>query len=143
MPITFQFFHDSALTQPVTSGNPIAATQASDNSLAAVDKQLWFGSTTASVKAQAASNPGVDAIVISPSDTNGATGLTTSHLKLAATQSALTAATAGASLNIAATVNSGSGSAYTFWVRIDAPAIAAGAYTDLGLTTNELVESAV
>lgn len=143
MPTSFKFYHDSALTQPVEAGTPITATQASDNSIAAVDKQLWFGSTTASVKAQATSNPGTDLISITPTDVNAGTGLPNTTLKLATTQGGLTGATAGAALSIAATVNSGSANAVTLWVRIDTGTPAAGAYTDLSLVTNNLTESAI
>jgi len=143
MAITFGFFHDALLTQPVAGGTPIAATQAADNSIAAVDKPLWFGSPTPSKKAQVSSSPGVAQIAVSIADSAGGSGLATTAIKLATTQGGLAGATAGAALNIGATVTSGTANAVALWARIDAPAIAAGVYTDLSLTTQTLVETTV
>jgi hypothetical protein len=143
MAITFQFYHDSALTQPVTSGNPITATQDTTNTLAAVDKQLWFGSTTSSVKARATSSPGVAQISVSIADANAGTGEPATAIKLASAQAGLTAATAGAALNIGTQVLSGSANAVTFWARIDDATATAGSYTDLSLVTNTLDEDPV
>ena len=143
MTITFQFFHDSALTQPINSGNPITATQDTTNTLAPVDKQIWFGSTTVGVKARATSSPGVDQISVSISDTNAGTGEPTTAIKLASAQAGLTAATAGAALNLGTQVLSGSANAVTLWARIDDATATAGSYTDLSLATNNLDEDPV
>jgi len=53
MTISFQIFHDAALTQPVAAGTPIAAAQMADNSVAPVDVQLWIGSNATGTKIQA------------------------------------------------------------------------------------------
>jgi hypothetical protein len=142
MAITFKFYHDAALTQEVTALNPIAATQDTANSLGPVDVQLWFGSVTASVKVQATSDPGVDQISITPTDSAGGSGEPATALKLATSQAGLTGATAGAALSAGVTINSGTSNAFAFWVRIDDATAAVGAYTDLSLDTNDLTESA-
>jgi hypothetical protein len=143
MTISFAFFHDSSLTQEVSSGNPITATQDTTNTLGPVDKQLWFGSTTASVKARAKSSPGVDQITVSIADANAGTGEPTTSIKLATSQAGLPAATAGAALNLGTQVLSGSANAITLWLRIDDATLTAGSYTDLSLVTNNLDEDPV
>jgi hypothetical protein len=52
-------------------------------------------------------------------------------------------ATPGASLAIDTAVQPGSVNAISFWVRIDAPVFAAGIYSNLSLTTNDLISQAV
>jgi len=143
MAITFKFYHDSALTQEINSGNPITATQDTTNTLGPVDKQMWFGSVTADVKARANSSPGVDQISVSIADANAGTGEPTTAIKLASAQSGLTGATAGAALNIGTQVLSGSANAVTLWCRIDDATAVAGSYTDLSLITNNLDEDPV
>ena len=139
MATSFKFHHDSLLTQPVGAGDPITATQGSDDSISPVNKQLWFGSTSSGTSVQATSDPGTDQIVVTPSDGGGVLADTT--ITLASTLGGLDSATPGAPLSIGATVSGGTGSAVTFWMRIDTGTIAAGAYTDLSLETNDLTES--
>ena len=136
MATTYAFFHDSALTSAVNSGNPITALQDTINSLAPVDVQIWFGSATASRKARASSNPGVDQIAVTIADSATGSGEPASAVKLATSQGGLDSATAGASLNIGTQVLSGSGNAMSFWVRIDDATLATGAYTDLSLSAS-------
>lgn len=59
---SFGFYSDAALTQPLSTWTRFHTT---DGALDPVDKQIWFGSTDGAKKAQAASNPGVDQIVLS------------------------------------------------------------------------------
>jgi len=139
MAITFGFFFDSALTQPVDADNPITFTFAGADS---GDIQLWFGSLTSSVKVQATSTPGTDPITITPTDSNSGSGEPNTAIKLATSQGALTAATAGASLAIGTTINSSTGSAFPFWLRITNALTTVGVYTDLSLVTNDLTETA-
>lgn len=140
MAITYKFYHDSALASEVSTSSPITATQDTTNTLGPVDVQLWFGSTTASVKARATSSPGVDPITVTPTDAAGGSGEPNTAIKLATSQAGLTAATAGAALNIGTQVLSGSANAMTFWARIDDATLTAGSYTDLSLVTNSINE---
>lgn len=59
---SFGFYSDAALTVPLTTWSRFHTT---DGALDPVDKQIWFGSTDGAKQAQAASNPGVDQIVLS------------------------------------------------------------------------------
>ena len=107
-----------------------------------MDVQIWFGSATASRKARASSNPGVDQIAVTIADSATGSGEPASAVKLATSQGGLDSATAGASLNIGTQVLSGSGNAVSFWVRIDDATLATGAYTDLSLSAS-IVEDPV
>lgn len=140
MAITFKVYHDSALTTPVTSGDPIAGTF---NGAGSVDVQLWFGSTTTAVKAQVTSNPGVTPITLTPTDANSGGGEPATAIKLATTQGGLSSATAGAALSIGATVTSGTANAFPFWIRLTNALSTVGTYTDLTLDSPGLTESAV
>lgn len=140
MAVSFKFYHDAALTQEITSGNPLTATQDAGGGLGAVDKTIYFGSTAADTKAQATSDLGVDAIVVSMSDADAGTGAPASEFKLALSSGGLASAVAGASLSLSATVNSGVANAVPVYTRRASALTAAGSYTDITLTTNDLTE---
>lgn len=141
MAITFKVFSDSGL---VTEAAPII-NQASDGSTGAVDVQLWLGSTDSAKMIQDASDPGVDDIIMKIVDSNTGSGQAAGAIKLALTQGGLTAATAGASLNLGVdTINGGVSNAVTFWARIEATLLTAGTYTDLSITTDtDVIETAI
>lgn len=143
MAISFKFYHDSALTQEVTSGNPIAAVQDTLNTLPPVDKQIWLGSIASGMKVRADSNPGVDPIMVSIADSASGSGEPASAVKLATSQGGLDGATPGASLSLGAQITSGSANAVSFWARMDDATATAGSYTDLSLQTNNLREEPV
>lgn len=134
----FALYHDAALTVPVDGSNPIAV-----NSLAPQDKQLWLGSPNAGFKLQKLVNPGVDAIVLTPTDANTGSGEPASAVKLATSQAGLASATGGAALTLPHTINGGVGNAYPLWVRVTDAVGVAGTYTDLSLDTGSLAESPV
>ena len=134
------FFYNSGLIMPAES---ISAMQASNGSSSAVDNQLWIGVTDLTRAYYAASDPGVDDIVISIVDDSGATELPPTALRLALLQADLGSATPGASLTIGTEVGPGSANAIAFWVRIDSAAIAGAVYDNLTLTTNQLISQDV
>ncbi len=139
MALTFTFFADAGLSQVASN---IAALQATDGTSPAVDRVVYLGSTTADVVLQAFSDPGVDPITVSLVDAATGSGVEAAHVSLATTQAGLDSATPGASIDLAAQITSGSGNAAAIWLRIDTPALSAGTYTDLTLSTGECVESA-
>ena len=143
MAISFTFYHDAALTQPITTLNPLAATQDTAGILGAVDKTIYLGSTLTGNMIQAVSDPGVDAIVVSVVDANGATGAPTTEFKLALSSGGLTSATAGAALTLSHTINSGVANAVPIYTRRDSAIVVAGTYTDISIETNELLEGPV
>jgi len=143
MAISFKFYHDSALTQEITSINPLTATQDTAGLLGAVDKTIYLGSTVTGNKAEANSDPGVDAIVVSVVDANGATGAPTTEFKLALSSGGLSSATAGAALTLSTSITSGVANAVPIYTRRDSALAVAGSYTDITLETNTLFESPV
>lgn len=138
---SFKFYTDAGLTTPLT-GN-LVSTQAADGSSDPVDFQIWVGSTASGKKLEAESNPGVDQIVVSVTDTTAGVGHLPTEVKLALTQAGLTAATGGASLNLGLTILSLVANAVSFWIRVDDATGTVGTATELGITTNTLIELAV
>jgi hypothetical protein len=139
MSITFGFFHDAALTQPVASGTE------ADLAIAGIgsdDLQLWYGSTATATQVQATSNPGTDPIAITPTDAASGSGLANTAVKLATSQGGLAAATAGGALSIGTTLASGPAGAFPFWVRVTSAVNTAAVHTDLSLDTNDVTETA-
>lgn len=141
MAVSFDFYSDAALTSvlaELTSTHLATAVGGGP-----VDHKVYFGSATASRKAQADSQPGVDLITISILDSAAASGESVNAVKLATTQVGLDTATAGAALSLAATINSGSVNAVEVWLRVHDETAVVGEYTDLSLQTNTLRETAV
>lgn len=141
MPTTFKFFHDSALTNPIEAGDTLTGTHVSGAS-DYTDATIYFGSPAAGTKAQVNANPGVTGIVVSISDANAGTGSPASEFRLSL--SPITGAeTPGASLTLSHTVLSGVANAVPIYTRRTSALSAAGSYTDLTLTTQELIENPV
>jgi len=132
-------FSDSALTTPVDDATGLTAAAVTGDS---IDGVFYVGLTDASNQIQAQSDPGVDQITISISDSDGATGAAASEIKLALSNGALGSATGGASLDIGATIAGGSGNAVEVHWRWTNGA-GSGDYTDLSLDVPALVESAI
>lgn len=131
------FYEDAGLTVPAVR---LAAMQASDGSAAAQDRVVYLGAQGAGVVYRAESDPGVDPIVVSIADAASGSGIAATAIKLAASLAGLSGATAGAALNLPATIAGGPAGAVAVWVRIDAPALAEGTHDHLSLTTNDLLE---
>lgn len=133
---TFWFYTDAGLVTRLST-----ALKASG---ASTDFRLWFGSpsTAGAYQAQAESDPGVDQITVTPTDTTPGSGHATTAIKLALTQGGLATATGGAALDIGTVVESGSANAVEVWVRVADVIGSLTTDTTLGLTTNTLVEGA-
>lgn len=134
------FFEDTGLTVPAAR---LLATQADDGSAPPYDCVRWLGAQAASVVYRADSDPGVDPVVVSIVDASGGAGIAATAVRLATSQAGLGSATPGAALSLPATIAGGPAGALAVWVRIDAPALAAGAHDDLSLTTNDLLEVSI
>ena len=143
MAISFTFYHDISLTQEITALNPLSATQDTAGVLGPVDKTIYLGSVLTGNMIQAVSDPGVDAIVVSIVDANGATGAPVSEFKLALSSGGLTSAVAGDPLTLSHTINSGVANAVPIYTRRDTAITVAGSYTDITLETNDVIETPV
>lgn len=139
MAITFGFFTDSALTTAL-SGN-LVAQQNADGSSDPVDFTLYLGSTTASRKIEADSDPGVANIAISVVDSASGSGHPATEVKLATTLGGLDTATGGDPLTLGTSILSGSGNAQVVYVRVDDTTGVIGNSTELSITTNTLRET--
>ena len=143
MTISFQFFHDAALSQEITALNPLTATQDTAGLLGAVDKTIYLGSPLTGNKAQVEANPGVTAIAVSIVDADAGTGAPATEFKLALSAGGLDTATAGAALTLSTSITSGAATAVPIYTRRESVLAVAGAYTDISLTTQTLLETPV
>lgn len=142
MATTWKFYHDAALTQEITALNPLTALQDTAGGIGAVDKVIYLGSTTASRKLQAASNPGVDPVVVSVVDTAAGSGAPDTEFLLSI--SPITGAeTPGAPVNLSHTLFSGTSNAIPIYTRRVSAITVVNTYTDLQLQTNSVDDLAV
>lgn len=107
------------------------------------DFVVYLGSVAASTVLRADSDPGVDPIIVSIADDNGAGGDAATEIKLALSSGGLASAVAGAALEIGTQVLSGTGNAIAIHVRRTSPAGAVGTQSDLSLLLNACREDPV
>jgi len=139
----YNLYHDANLTNPVEAVDPLVTEHNADGSTGNVDTHLYFGCPTASLQAQASSDPGVDDIMLSIADAIPGNSHAKTVIKLASTQLGLATAVAGDPLNIGITVLSGAANKVDVWVRVNEGAQPVVNWTDLSLETNELKVTAV
>lgn len=106
------------------------------------DGVFWVGIPATDTKIQAASDPGIDQIVVSVVDGDDQTGVDATDVKLALSSAGLTGATGGAALNLGATILGGSANAVPVYYRW-ANDTGAGVYTDISLSIVARVEVAI
>jgi hypothetical protein len=135
MPVTFQWFRDAAGTIPFDPATDTIGpiTTAPENEV------LYLGSRATSRYLQAASNPGVDNLVVSVADTTPGSGPQASHVKLATSSAGLDSATAGASLSLGHTLNSGAANLQPVHIRVEFES-AASSDVSLSIALNATVE---
>lgn len=139
---SFKFYSDSALSNEITALPKIS--QNIDGSTGDVDGVIYYGSTASGTSVQADSDPGVDQIAVSITDTvsNEGAGPQPNDIKLASSNAGLGAAVAGDPLNIGLTIASGAVNKVEVHYRMITPDVAAaGTYNDLGFVTNATRES--
>jgi hypothetical protein len=134
---TFKFYTDASLTVALSTSLKASGTT--------TDFHLWFGSaeTADAYQVEAESDPGVDQISVSITDTTPGSGHEATAVKLALTEAGLATAVAGDPLDIGTSVASGAANAVEVWVRVTDAVGSLATSTELGLTTHDLVESAV
>lgn len=138
MATSLKAYADATLSSAVYSPNIL---QKSDGTTGPVDFVIYLGSVLSGKKIEAQSDPGVDQIVLSVSDSAAGSGQAATSVKLALTAGDLSTATAGASLDLGPQILSGADNALAVHVRVEASNLSPGTYTDLTLQTNELAES--
>lgn len=138
MAATFKLYTDTGLTSEL--GATLQVSHNSDFSDNPQDFQLFLGSTTAGLKIEANSNPGIDNITISVADTTPGGGHEATEIKLATTQLLLDSAVAGDPLTVGTSVLSEAANDFEFWVRVTNAVSTPGLSTELSITTNTLRE---
>ncbi len=134
------FFADAGLSTPAARAFGL---QASDGSPPPVDTAYYLGDPDGSRSWKAASDPGVDDITVSISDSSGGTLLPPEKIRLSLTQIDLASATPGAALNIGTEIAGGTANAVEVWVRVDSDVFAAGIYDNLILSANPVISVSV
>ncbi|MCB6184301.1 hypothetical protein LIN78_12170 [Leeia sp. TBRC 13508] len=135
MSLSFAFYMDAGLTVPFTM---LSAAQDMNETLPAVDQRVFFGSPASGKTLYAQTAPDIDPIILSIEAVEA--GESVSSIRLANTAAGLATAVAGASIELGNKVLSGPTNAVSFWVRITSQQTVAGQYTNLQLSTNDLVE---
>lgn len=140
MALTFKVYSDSNLTTEISTLQfSAAAINPSPE-----DKTVYIGSTNASNKLEANSNPGIDQIVLSINDSDPGSGHETTEFKLALTQNDLNTATPGASLNLGTQLTGGTVNAIPVYIRFENAVVNPGTLpVEISFTTNEVYESSV
>ena len=133
----FAFYHDAALTLPVSGANPLVCRR---NSAGTVDASCYLGEPADGYVLEDATNPGVDPNVVSIADLVAAAGVEPTDIVLALSQAELATNIAGADLEIGAQVFSLAANAVEIWLRVDNQALAAGG-SDIGNLSIYLLSS--
>lgn len=136
MAFTFGFFEDAAMTTPLV-GNLVLSQQSGVST--DIDTVVYFGSTTASKKVEAASDPGVDQVSVTVVDASPGAGHEAVDFKLAATSGGLGAG--GQVLNLGTQVVSQL--AKEVHIRWNNSVASVGNSTEIKLQCNALIENAV
>lgn len=132
------FFHtDPGLTTPLAGTLDFA--QSVDGSTGSQTATLYFGSTASGKTVRAASNPGVDSIVLSIADSSSS-GSPATDVTLAL-EPTFAGRSAGAALNLGLQVNSGVANAVPVYVRVHDSTGVIGVNTDLSLSMTLLEET--
>lgn len=126
------FYSDPALTTPVST---LAVTTLLSGD--AVNQVVYFGNPAAGLTLAPAID---DSITVAVIDAATGSGLPAAAVRLATSEAALVSATPGVPLDLGASLASGAGGSVAVWLQVAPGAAAAGAYNDLSLATNDLVE---
>lgn len=138
MTVSLAFYADAGLTTPLAR---LDVLQADDDSLPAVDRIVYIGSTVPGKVFMAASDPGSAQIVISIVDAGA--GVAPGVVSLALAPEGLGGAIPGDPLDIGATILSGAENSLAIHIRVDLPAMAAGRYENLAFETSPVIEADV
>jgi hypothetical protein len=134
---SFYFYTDAGLTAPLAGSLDFA--QSVDGSTGAVTAILYIGSAASGRTLRAASNPGVDPIVVTIVDAEPLAGSPLSDLTLAL-EPTFSGRVAGSSLDIGTQVNSGVANAVAIYVRAHDSTGTIGLNNDLSLVVTTCEE---
>ena len=135
--MTFAWYSDAGLTAPLTRADFVRGSTA-----AAVNRVIYFGSTTAGKKLQNVNNPGINPVQVTVADSAGGSGVEVANVKMALSFAGLDTATGGAALSVGTSVLSGVVNAVAVFVRITSVITTPGNYDDASVQVLDWVESA-
>lgn len=138
MTVTLKFYSDAGLTTELAT---LARSANSDGSSGSIDAVVYLGSTASGKTFRADSNPGVDQIVLTPTDAAAGSGHPASEIKLALSAGGLAGATGGAALNLGTQILSGAANALAIYMRWTNTVSAVGLSTELSLALNTVQET--
>lgn len=131
-------YKDAGLTEQFDSATDTLGAQALNGSSG--DGVFYVGTPTTGNVIQAASDPGVDPIEVTPADAAGGSGVEASHIKLALSSAGLASAVGGAALSLGPTINGGAANAVAVHYRWT-NSVGTGTYTEISLEITARVES--
>jgi hypothetical protein len=138
------FYHDDPLSEEVTADNPINPSMDTLGvTIPYVDKEIKLGTPDETKRYRAASDPGVDQIMVAVRDDSVGSGLAATSIKLALTQGGLAAAVAGESLAVGTQILGGVDNAVTVWVRYLNVSAAVNNYLDVYPETDDVIEDVI
>lgn len=129
--MSFQFFADAGLTVPASE---IVLSRGETPS--ELNGVVFFGSNVSGEYLVNKTAPGVDPLQVSIVDSAGG-GVATTDVKIASSYGGLSSATAGASLDLADTIYSGSSNAVAVYVRVSTSLTTPGEYSDVSLQVDD------
>ncbi len=145
MAFTFGFFHDAALTQPVSAVAPYLRYGSADGAVPFADGVVYLGSADDTRQAQvspAVGTPGTTHISVSVLDADVGAGIPASAVKMALSSGGLDVATGGAPLDLGVTsIAGGVVGAVPIHIRVSG-ITTEGDYTDLSLACIRLLDLA-
>ena len=134
---SFNFFSDAGLTTPATLLDMAASV---DGSTGAVTRTVYFGSASAGRVLRAASDPGVDEIVLSIADSAPLAGTPVGDVTLALDPT-FSGRTAGSALSMGVQINSGVANAVPIYIKWHDSTGTLGVNTDVSLVMVETEET--
>ena len=136
----FAFYTDAALTEPIAAN--LIFEEPVDHSATPPDIIIYYGapSSTPETKAQASSDPGVDQIAVSITDSAPASDHDADEITLSADGTDWGTRTPGDPLNLGVEILSTAANAKPIYVRSRDATATQGTSTELGLTTNNVNE---
>lgn len=139
MAISFKFFADPGLTQPLTS---LAVARTTSGGSPPTDRIVYLGSPFDDGRYISAAAVG-DPINVSPVETEESGSVLPAHIALALSSAGLATATPGDALALPNTINCGAANAIAVHVRVLTPALAAGEYAQVRLQSDDVYEAGV
>lgn len=140
MALIDHIYKDAALTEQFDDASDTLDAFAVNGSSG--DGVFYVGDPDDTIKIQASSDPGVDPITVSITDSGTGTGVDELDIKLAVSSAGLDSATGGASLNLGATILGGVANAVAVHYRWS-NSVGGSTYTEISLEVTARDESAI